>query len=40
MLKKKTNLQVEIFAVNDKNKFDPEGKAGKARPNKPAVYLE
>ena len=24
----------------DKNKFDPEGKAGKAKPGKPAVYLE
>ena len=30
----------EIFAVNDKNKYDPQGKAGKAKPGKPAIYLE
>ncbi len=31
---------VEVFAVNDKKKYDPEKKAGKARPGKPAIYLE
>ena len=36
----KTNLDVKIFAVNDKNKYDPENKAGKAKPGKPAIYLE
>jgi leucyl-tRNA synthetase len=40
LLRKKTNLEIEIYAVNDKNKHDPEEKAGKAKPNKPAVYLE
>ena len=40
LLKKKTGLEISIYAVNDKKKFDPEGKAGKAKPNKPAVYLE
>jgi len=40
MLKKKTQLDIQVFAVNDKKKYDPEGKAGKAKPNKPAVYLE
>ncbi|MEK6951437.1 MAG: class I tRNA ligase family protein, partial [Nanoarchaeota archaeon] len=28
----KTKLDVKIFAVNDKNKYDPENKAGKAKP--------
>jgi len=40
LIKKKTNLEIEIFAVNDKNKKDPENKAGKAKPNKPSLYLE
>jgi len=40
LIKKKTNLEVEIFAVNDKNKYDPEGKAKKAKPGKPGIYLD
>ena len=40
LINKKTNLQVNIFAVNDKNKYDPENKAQKSKPNKPAIYLE
>lgn len=40
LIKKKTNLNMEIFAVNDKNKYDPEKKAGRAKPGKPAIYLE
>lgn len=40
LIKKRTNLEVEIFAVNDKNKYDPENKAGKTKPGKPALYLE
>ena len=39
LIKKKTGLDVEIFAVNDKNKYDPENKSGKAKPGKPAIYL-
>ena len=31
---------VEVFAVNDKIKYDPEGKSKKAKPGKPAIYLE
>jgi len=31
---------VEVFAVNDKVKYDPEGKSKKAKPGKPAIYLE
>jgi leucyl-tRNA synthetase len=40
MLEKKTNLKISVFAVNDKAKYDPQNKAGKAKPGKPAVYLE
>jgi hypothetical protein len=40
MIEKRTNLVVQIFAVNDKNKYDPENKAGKSKPGKPALYLE
>jgi len=40
MIGKKTNLKTEVFAVNDKAKYDPQGKASKAKPGKPAIYLE
>lgn len=40
LIKKKTNLEVQIFAVNDKNKYDPENKTKKSKPGKPALYLE
>ncbi|VVB82879.1 Leucine--tRNA ligase [uncultured archaeon] len=39
-IKKKTNLEVSVYAVNDKDKYDPENKSKKSKPNKPAVYLE
>ncbi|MFH1801678.1 MAG: leucine--tRNA ligase [archaeon] len=39
-IKKKTGLDVEIFAINRKEKYDPENKAKKSKPGKPAVYLE
>ncbi len=31
---------INLSAVNDKNKHDPENKSKKAKPNKPAIYLE
>lgn len=31
---------VEVFAVNDKDKYDPEKKSRKAKPGLPAVFLE
>ncbi len=31
---------VKIFAVNDKNKYDPTSKAGKSKPGKPAIFVE
>jgi len=40
LLEKKTNLKVCVYAVNDKAKHDPEGKASKAKPGKPGIYLE
>ena len=37
---RRVGKEVKIFAVNDKNKHDPEGKAGKAKPGKPGIYVE
>ncbi len=37
---KKLNKEVKVFAVNDKNKYDPQNKSQKAKPGKPAIYLE
>lgn len=31
---------INLFAVNDKNKYDSENKSKKAKPGKPAIYLE
>ncbi len=39
-LSKKTGKKVKVFAVNDKKKYDPENKAKKAKPGRPAIYLE
>ncbi len=39
-LEKATSLGFEIYAVNDKEKYDPDGKAKKAKPGKPAIFLE
>jgi len=35
-----TELEIAVFAVNDKEKYDPEGKAKRARPGAPGIYLE
>ena len=40
LIKKKTNLEVDIFAVNDKDKYDPENKSKKVKPGRPGIYLE
>jgi leucyl-tRNA synthetase len=37
---KRIGKEVVISAVNDKEKHDPEGKAKKARPGKPAIFIE
>jgi valyl-tRNA synthetase len=39
-IQKSINLSLEIFAVNDKNKIDPQNKASKAKPGKPAIYIK
>jgi len=31
---------IKIFAVNDKNKYDPENKSKKVKPGRPGIYLE
>jgi leucyl-tRNA synthetase len=40
LISKKTNLDVSIFSVNDKEKYDPQGKAKKSKPGRPAIYIE
>jgi len=40
LLEKKMGLEINIYAVNDKNIHDPQGKAKKAKPGKPAIFLE
>lgn len=40
MLERKTKVSIEVFAVNDKNKYDPENRASKSKMGKPAIYLE
>ncbi len=39
-LQKRTSLEIKIFSVADKNKYDPESKSSKTKPGKPAIYLE
>jgi leucyl-tRNA synthetase len=39
-IEKRTNLNVNVFAVNDAKKHDPEGKSKKAKPGKPGIYVE
>ncbi len=34
------NKHVKIFAVNDKNKYDPQNKSSKAKPGRPAIFVE
>jgi len=36
----KIGLPVKIFAVDDKNKFDPTNKSKNSKPGKPAIYIE
>ena len=39
-IKNRVGIEVEIFAVNDSEKYDPEEKSKKTKPGKPAIYLE
>ncbi|MFH1918238.1 MAG: class I tRNA ligase family protein, partial [Nanoarchaeota archaeon] len=40
LIKKKTGFEAKIFAVSDKDKYDPENKSKKVKPNRPGIYLE
>jgi len=40
LIKKRTDLDIKIFSVNDKNKYDPENKSKKVKPERPGIYLE
>jgi len=40
MLSKRVGKSVKVFAVNDKKKYDPQGKASKAKPGKPGIFIE
>jgi leucyl-tRNA synthetase len=39
-LESECGLKFEIYAVNDKKKYDPEGRAKRTKPGKPAIFLE
>ena len=39
-ISRRTNFRVKIFAVNDVDKYDPQGKSKNSKPGKPALYLE
>lgn len=39
-LTKRVGKPVEVFAVNDKKKYDPENKSGKAKPGRPGIFVE
>ncbi|OIO81260.1 hypothetical protein AUJ84_01510 [Candidatus Pacearchaeota archaeon CG1_02_32_132] len=39
-LGEKMGLKVKVYAVNDKNKYDPSGKSGKVKPGRPGIYVE
>jgi leucyl-tRNA synthetase len=39
-LRKKTQLEIKIYLVNDKDKYDPQEKSKRAKPGKPALFLE
>jgi len=39
-LSKRIGLEVKVFAVNDKEKYDPEGKSKKVKPGRPGIFVE
>ncbi|MCX8202313.1 MAG: leucine--tRNA ligase [Candidatus Micrarchaeota archaeon] len=40
MVKRSIEMDIQVYAVNEKEKYDPQNKAQKAKPGKPAIYLE
>jgi leucyl-tRNA synthetase len=39
-LRDRVGKEVVVYSVDDKTKVDPEGKAGKAKPGKPGIFVE
>ncbi len=39
-IEKRVPKEIIVYKVNDKSKYDPQNKASKAKPGKPAVYME
>jgi leucyl-tRNA synthetase len=39
-LGERMGMEVNVFAVNDKKKFDPENKSKKVNPGRPGIYIE
>jgi leucyl-tRNA synthetase len=39
-IKKRTSIDVEVYAVDDKDKYDPENKSKKVKQGRPGIYLE
>lgn len=39
-IKKRTGIDIEVYAVGDKDKYDPENKSKKVKPGRPGIYLE
>ena len=39
-LSDKAGMDVVIFAVNDKKKYDPANSSKKAKPGRPGIYIE
>ena len=37
---KATGYETKIFSLSDKSIYDPQNKSKKAKPGKPAIYLE
>ncbi len=40
ILSKRIGKEVKVYVVNDKNKYDPEGKSNKVKPGRPGVFVE
>ncbi|HLD98049.1 MAG TPA: class I tRNA ligase family protein [Candidatus Nanoarchaeia archaeon] len=40
ILTKRIGKEVRVFPVNDKGKYDPDNKSGKAKPGRPSIYVE
>lgn len=39
-ISRRVGREVKVFAVNDKEKYDPQAKASKAKPGRPGIFIE